>query len=64
MGVGAVKDFSSAGMKVDSEGEHYAQGEGFQALSGVSVQHWAGTEAHIGHRHHLRNEGKNRCHTQ
>ena len=26
VGVGAVQDLSGAGMKVDSEGEHYAQG--------------------------------------
>lgn len=45
-------------MKMDSEGEHYAQGEGFQALSGVRVEHRTGTEAHIGHRQHLRSEGE------
>lgn len=51
-------------MKVDSEGEHCAQGDGFQALSGVRVEHWTGTEAHIGHRYHLKNKGKNQCRTQ
>lgn len=50
VGVGAVQCLSSAGMKTDGEGEHYTQGEGFKALSGVCVEHRAGTEAHIGHR--------------
>jgi len=59
VGVGAVQGVSRAGVKVDSEGEHYAQGQGFQALPGVRVEHGTGTEAHVGHGDHLRNEGKN-----
>ncbi len=59
-----MKGLSSAGVKVDSEGEHYAQGEGFQALFGVCVEYWTGTEAHVGHRHHLRNKKKNKCYIQ
>lgn len=43
-------------MEMDSEGEHYAQRQGFQALSAVCVEHRTGTEAHIGHRHHLGNK--------
>lgn len=45
-------------MKVNSKGEHYSQGEGFQALPGVRVEHWTGTEAEVGDRDDLRNEGK------
>lgn len=53
-GVGAVQDFSRAGMKVHGEGEHDAQRQGFQALSAVRGEHRAGAEAHVGHGHHLR----------
>lgn len=55
---------SSAGMKMDSEGKYYSQGKGSQALSGVRVEHWTGTEAHIRHRYHLTNESKDQCHAQ
>lgn len=55
---------SRAGMKMDSEGEYYSQGEGSQALSGLRVKHWTGTEAHIRHRYHLRNPSKDKCHAQ
>lgn len=53
-GVGAVQDFSCAGMEVHGEGEHDAQRQGSQALSAVCGEHWAGAEAHVGHGHHLR----------
>lgn len=46
-------------MEVYIEGKHNAQGEGFQALSGVCIEHRTSTEAHIWNRHHLRNEGEN-----
>lgn len=58
-GVGAVQDFSCAGMKVDGEGEHDAQRQGSQALSAVRGEHRAGAEAHVGHGHHLKKEGTN-----
>lgn len=59
-GVGAVQDFSCAGMEVHGEGEHDAQGQGFQALPAVCGEHRAGAEAHVGHGHHLRSEGESK----
>lgn len=56
-GVGAVQDFPRAGVKVDGEGEHDAQRQGSQALSAVRGEHGAGTEAHVGHGHHLGEAG-------
>lgn len=49
-----------AGMEMDSEGEHYSQGEGSQALSAVRVEHRTGAEAHIGHGQHLSDEEEKR----
>lgn len=51
----------SAGMKVNIKGEYYSQWKGFEALSGISVYHLTGTEAHIGHRNHLRTQGNDQC---
>lgn len=59
-----MQDLSSTGMKVDSEGEDYAQGEGLRFLSGVCVEHWRSAVAQIGNRHHLRNERRNQGHTE
>lgn len=42
-------------MKVDSKGEYSSQGESLQVLFGVCVEQRTGTEAQIGHRHHLKN---------
>lgn len=53
-----MQNLSSAGMKVDCEGESQAQRKGFQALSGVCVENRTGTEANIRHRQHLRRTGK------
>lgn len=55
-----MQELPCAGMEVDSEGEHNSQGEGFQALSGVRVEHRTGTEAHVGHRQHLSDEEEKR----
>lgn len=58
MGIGTVQNLSSAGMKVNCEGESQAQREGFQGLPGVCVENRTGTKTNIGYGQHLRRRGK------
>lgn len=53
-----MQNLSSAGVKVDFEGDSHAQRKGFQALSGVCVENRTGTKANIGDGQHLRRRGK------
>lgn len=58
-----MHNLSSAGMKVDCEGESQAQRKGFQVLPGVCVENRTGTKANIEHRQHLERKGKNKSKT-